>query len=66
MIADPDVMRDVGISHHQIVVADLGNQSATFGAAMNCHEFTDLVAISDACLGRLTLVLQILGRDADR
>ena len=63
--ADSDVVGHVDIGHQEIVVADGGDHSAAFGAAVDSDEFADLVAMADSGLGTLAVILQILRRDAD-
>ena len=53
------------VRHEQIVIADGGEHPTAFGAAVDCGKFADLIAVSDAGLGTLAVVLQILGCDAD-
>src|ERR1019366_2704037 len=55
---------DVGVGHQQVAAADGGEQSATLGSAMDGDEFADAVAVADAGLGALALVLQVLRRHA--
>src|SRR5206468_243344 len=66
VVADPDIVRHVGIGHQQIVAPDAGDQSPTLGSAMNGYEFADPVSIADASLGALALILQVLRRHSNR
>src|ERR1039457_1748743 len=63
VIADLHVVRDVGVRHDEVVVADRGHHAAAFRAAVNGNELADPVAMPDAGAGALALVLQILRRD---
>src|SRR5215470_9163639 len=65
VVSDADIVGDVGISHDQIVVADLRDQSSALGPAMNGDKLANFVSIPNACLGRLPLIFRILGGDAD-
>src|SRR5579862_7332012 len=65
MAAQPDIVRDMRISHQEIVVADGSDHSPAFGAAMQRREFADAIAMPDAQLAPLALVFEILRRDAD-
>src|ERR1039457_1724726 len=60
VVADAHVVGDVGVCHEQVVAADGGDQSPTLGSAMNGDELTDAVAVADAGLGALALVLEVL------
>src|SRR5579885_2875728 len=64
MVADDHVMRHMNIRHQQIVVADAGDQAASFRATVNRHELADSVAVSNARLRSLAFIFQILRRDA--
>ena len=65
MVADADVVGDVGVGHQQVVAADAGDQAAALGAAVDGDELADAVAVADAGLGALALVFQVLRGDAD-
>ena len=43
-----------------------GQHAAALGAAVNGHEFADLVAVADVRAGTLAVIFQILRRDAHR
>ena len=64
--ADVAVVRDVGVGHQQVVVADAGDAAAARGAAMDGHELADDVAVADDDPRRLAAELQILRDQADR
>src|SRR5262249_31915812 len=60
------VVRDVDVSHQQVVVADARYHAPAFGAAVDGDELADLVPLADPGLRRLTLVFQVLRRHAHR
>src|ERR1035437_4326322 len=60
VIADQRVVGDVGVGHEQVVAADGGDQSPALCAAMDGDEFADAVAVANAGLGALALVLEVL------
>ena len=66
VVADVAIVRNVRVGHEHVVVADVGDAAAPFGAAMNRHEFAKHVAIADDQLGRLAVKLQILRDQPDR
>src|SRR5258708_3826356 len=66
VISDLHIVRNVGVGHQEIVIADSGDQPAAFRAAMNGDELSNLVAVSNACLGTFALIFQILRRDTHR
>src|ERR1035437_7094878 len=59
-IADARVVGDVDVGHEQVVAANGGDQSPALGSAMDGDEFADAVAVADAGLGALALVLEVL------
>ena len=65
VIANPHIVRHVCIRHQQIVVADLRDQTAAFGAAVDADKFADLIPAPDARLRALSFVFQILRRHSD-
>ncbi len=64
--ADGHIVRDVRIGHQQVVVADLCQQAAALGAAMNRDELADRVPVADPREGALAFVFLVLRGDADR
>src|SRR4029079_8598856 len=64
-IADQAIVRDVCLGHNQAVVDEASQHAAAGSASMNGYEFAYLVALADACFGRLAFVLQILRSKAD-
>src|ERR1035437_1710941 len=60
------VVPDVGIGHHQAVTAEPRNAAAALRSSRNRDVFADHIAVADFKLGGLTLVLQILRRNAGR
>jgi hypothetical protein len=65
VIADANVVRDMRVSHHQIVIADFGDQSAACGPAVDADKFAYFVSAPDARLCALPFVFQILRRYSD-
>src|SRR5579859_1628770 len=61
---DMRIVREVDVSHQQVVVADGGEHSAALRAAMDGDKFANLIAIADACLRRLAVILQNLRGNA--
>src|SRR6185312_4369675 len=66
VIPDHAIVRDVRVSHEQIVIADLGQQSPALCTAMYGHKFADAVAAADARLGPFPSILHILGSNPNR
>jgi hypothetical protein len=66
VVADGAVVRDVGVGHQQVVVADAGHAAAARRAAMDGHELADHVAVADHHPRRLAAELQVLRHQADR
>src|SRR5258708_10272152 len=64
--ADLAIVCDVSVGHDQVVIADLGEAPALYGAAIDGDELTNLVVVADFQAGRLAGVGQILWRQADR
>ena len=65
VVADPNIVRHVRVSHQQIVIADGRRHATALSAAMDRHEFANLIAIADPRFGPLAVIFQILRRDAD-
>ena len=53
-------MRDVRLRHEEVVRADLGNITSTFGAAMQRRELAKRVTFSRAKQAWLAFVFQVL------
>src|ERR1039458_7746568 len=64
VVADAYVVGHVGVGHQQVIAAYGGQQAAAFGAAMDGDEFANPVAVADARLRSLALVLEVLRRHA--
>ena len=60
------VMRNMGISHHQVVIANDRHADVGGCRAMNCYKFPDGVEIADNHPGFFSAEFQILRRSADR
>jgi hypothetical protein len=60
MVTNAHIVGDVGVSHKQIVAAHRSYQAAALSAAMDGHEFADLVAVADAGFGALATVFLVL------
>ncbi len=58
-------MCDMGVGHEEAVGADAGEPATRGRAPVHGAELTKHVAVTDAQLGGLTLVLLVLGRRAD-
>src|SRR5260221_7757833 len=61
--ADPHIMRNMHVGHHQVVVADGSDETAAFGSTVDGDELAYSIAASDASLGPFAAVFQILRRD---
>src|SRR6516162_2985123 len=66
IVADPAIVRDVHVVHHQHAIAQLGQHPAALGAAVDAGEFADAAFVTDFQARRLALVFQILGIFAHR
>ena len=59
-IPDNRVMGHMAARHKQPIVPHTGDTTATFGAAVHCHMFTDAIAFADHQPAGLALEFQIL------
>src|SRR5271165_4390225 len=66
MIAHHAIVGDVYVVHQKRVIPDAGEHSATFGSAMDAHELTNLIVVTDLQPRRLPVKLQILRLRSDR
>src|SRR5205823_8015870 len=66
MVPDPRIMGDMDVDHQEIIVADARYKTPALGAPLYRDELTDLITVTDARLGPLSLVFQILRSDANR
>jgi hypothetical protein len=64
--ADMAVVRHVDVRHQQVVIADRRLAAAAGGAAVDRREFADGVVRADRQPGALTVILEVLRREADR
>src|SRR2546430_1478290 len=60
VVAQTTIMSDVSLGHDQTIVTDLSEQAAAFGAAVNGDKLSYSISLSNASLGKLTLVFEIL------
>lgn len=58
--ADVAVVRDMAVGHQKVIITQDGGR-AGFGAAVNGHKFTDLIAAADAGESRLIFKGKVLG-----
>src|SRR5258708_32754385 len=65
-VAQPAVVRDVGIGHEQVVVADPRDALVVSGAAIDGAALPEHVPLADLQPRRLTLVFLVLRRVTDR
>ena len=66
IVADGGIVRDVHVGHEDVAIPDRRDAAAAAGAAVDRHELAENVAAADHQPGRLTLILEILRREADR
>src|SRR5262245_16138141 len=64
--SDYAIVRDVGLGHEQVVVADRGQRAAARGAAVHRHAFADDVTPSDHQTSLFASEFQVLRRLAHR
>jgi hypothetical protein len=64
VVADLAVVGDVRVAEEEVVVAD-DRRRVDVGAAVNRGVFPEDVAVADEEVGRLALILQVLGLSAD-
>src|SRR5271170_3340287 len=64
-IPDHAVMSNVRVSHDEAIAANTRCASAAGGSARDRHAFADDVVVAQNCACRLSLVLQVLGCNAD-
>ena len=62
IVADDAIVRDVGVGHHQHVIADDRAHPANLGAAMNRRELADGVVVANFESRRLAVKFQIRRR----
>jgi hypothetical protein len=60
------VVRNVCLCHQQIIIADPGCPAAAGRAAVDRHEFANMISFSDLGPGRFAGVFQVLRSEADR
>jgi hypothetical protein len=56
MIADQTIVRDVGVGHQKIIIADGGFETILYGTAMNGDAFANHIVIADHQASVLALV----------
>ena len=66
VVSDHAIVRDVGVSHDQGVVANTSDSAAFDGAAVDGDKLANLVVIADLEAGGFPGVGKILRRHADR
>src|SRR6266478_2322940 len=66
MVTDDAIVRNVGIGHDQVPVADSGDAASPLRASMHGDEFTECVSITDYRLRSFSMEFQVLGNHADR
>ena len=63
--AEVDIVRDVGVGHEEIFIADGGDHATAGGAAMDCDKLANFVAGADVGFGAFAVIFEVLGGDAD-
>src|SRR5436190_23203118 len=63
--SDVTVVRDVRVSHEEVVRVDGGEAAPTHRATIYRDEFSEYIVVTDFQLGSLALILQVLRRAAD-